>query len=48
MKFELDSETQDPTDVAEYKLRDTNRMVEEFMLLGNTSVAEQILKVRGS
>jgi len=43
VKFELDSETQDPTDVAEYTLRDTNRMIEEFMLLANQSVATKIL-----
>lgn len=45
VRFELDSETSDPTDVAEYTMKDTNRLVEEFMLLANTSVAEQILKV---
>jgi len=44
VKFELDSETQDPTDVAEYTLRDTNRMIEEFMLLANQSVATKILQ----
>lgn len=44
VRFELDSETQDPTDVAEYTLRDTNRMIEEFMLLANTSVATKILE----
>jgi len=43
VKFELDSETQDPTDVAEYKTRDTNKMIEEFMLLANHSVAKKIL-----
>ncbi|KAF4683885.1 exosome catalytic subunit dis3 [Perkinsus olseni] len=44
VRFELDSETSDPTDVAEYTMKDTNRLVEEFMLLANTSVAQQILK----
>lgn len=43
VKFELDRETHDPLDVTEYQLYDTNRMVEEFMLLANCSVAEQIL-----
>jgi len=43
MRFELDSETQDPTDVAEYQLRDTNKMIEELMLLANRSVAAKIL-----
>ena len=43
VKFELDSETMDPTDVASYQLRETNKLVEEFMLLANQSVAKQIL-----
>mmetsp|Transcript_30555 Transcript_30555/g.87663 ORF Transcript_30555/g.87663 Transcript_30555/m.87663 type:complete len:1037 (-) Transcript_30555:109-3219(-) len=43
VKFELDSETQDPTDVAEYTLRETNKMIEEFMLLANQAVATKIL-----
>ncbi|CAD7947382.1 unnamed protein product [Amoebophrya sp. A25] len=43
VRFELDSETQDPLSVTRYELRDTNRMVEEFMLLANCSVAEKIL-----
>merc|ERR1719409_1782032 len=41
VKFELDSETQDPTDVAEYTQRETNKMIEEFMLLANCAVAEK-------
>merc|ERR1740133_241908 len=28
VKFELDSETQDPTDVAEYTQRETNKLIE--------------------
>jgi exosome complex exonuclease DIS3/RRP44 len=32
------------TDVALYETRDTNSMVEEFMLLANISVAEQLLR----
>jgi len=43
MRFELDSETQDPTDVAEYQLRETNKLIEELMLLANQSVARKIL-----
>jgi len=39
----VDSETHDPIDVEAKKLRDTNSMVEEFMLLANISVAERIL-----
>jgi len=44
VRFELDSETQDPTDVGEYQLRETNKMIEEFMLLANQSVATKILE----
>lgn len=44
VKFELDSETQDPTDVAEYKMRETNKLIEELMLLANQSVAVKILE----
>jgi exosome complex exonuclease DIS3/RRP44 len=43
VKFELDSETQDPTDVAEYESRDTNKLIEEMMLLANQAVAKKIL-----
>jgi len=43
VKFELDSETQDPTDVAEYQQRETNKMIEELMLLANGAVAKKIL-----
>jgi len=43
VKFELDSETQDPTDVAEYTMRETNKLIEELMLLANQAVASKIL-----
>lgn len=43
VRFELDSETQDPTDVAEYQQRETNKLIEELMLLGNQAVATKIL-----
>mmetsp|Transcript_12716 Transcript_12716/g.42240 ORF Transcript_12716/g.42240 Transcript_12716/m.42240 type:complete len:766 (-) Transcript_12716:933-3230(-) len=39
VRFVLDSETSDPTDVGIYKHKDANSMVEEFMLLANCSVA---------
>ena len=29
VRFELDSETQDPTDVSEYQTRETNKLIEE-------------------
>ena len=34
VRFELDSETQDPTDVAEYQQRETNKLIEELLLGG--------------
>jgi exosome complex exonuclease DIS3/RRP44 len=40
VKFIKDEETQNPTDIEMYQLRETNSMVEEFMLLANISVAE--------
>ena len=43
VRFELDNETRDPTDVVVYKSLDTNKLVEEFMVLANQSVARQIL-----
>jgi len=43
VRFELDSETQDPTDVAEYQQRETNKLIEELMLLANQAVATKIL-----
>ena len=42
LKFTLDTETHNPTDVSIYSLFETNSMVEEFMLLANCSVAEKI------
>ncbi|XP_053992821.1 uncharacterized protein LOC128883949 [Hylaeus volcanicus] len=44
VKFQLDSETHSPNDVDVYHVRDTNKLVEEFMLLANSSVAEFILQ----
>lgn len=44
VKFQLDSETQNPNDVAMYELKEANAMVEEFMLLANVSVGEKILQ----
>ncbi|XP_034936260.1 exosome complex exonuclease RRP44 [Chelonus insularis] len=44
IRFQIDNETHDPIEVEAKKLRDTNSMVEEFMLLANTSVAEKIVQ----
>ena len=44
VRFEVDSETHDPIDLQTKELRDTNSLVEEFMLLANISVALHIHK----
>ncbi|PNF38325.1 Exosome complex exonuclease RRP44 [Cryptotermes secundus] len=44
IRFQVDSETQDPIEVEAKKLRETNSMVEEFMLLANIYVAIKILE----
>lgn len=43
VKFDIDRETLNPTDVEMYQLRETNALVEEYMLLANISVAKRIL-----
>ncbi|XP_055847363.1 exosome complex exonuclease RRP44 [Episyrphus balteatus] len=42
IRFQVDSETHEPLEVEVKQIRDTNSMVEEFMLLANISVAEHI------
>ena len=42
VRFKLDSETQDPTDVKMYNLKQANALVEEFMLFANITVAKKI------
>ncbi|XP_069698692.1 exosome complex exonuclease RRP44 [Periplaneta americana] len=44
IRFQVDSETHDPIEVEAKKIRETNSMVEEFMLLANVSVAKKILE----
>ncbi len=44
VRFLLDSETHDPLSVEAYALRETNALVEEFMLLANTAVAARITR----
>ncbi|ETV87152.1 hypothetical protein H257_02135 [Aphanomyces astaci] len=44
VRFVLDTETQNPLDVQMYALKDTNALVEEFMLLANITVAKKILR----
>lgn len=38
VRFKLDAETQNPTDVSMYALKEANALVEEFMLLANITV----------
>lgn len=42
VRFEVDSETHDPISLQSKELRDTNSLVEEFMLLANISVARNV------
>lgn len=44
VKFVLDSESLNPTDVQAYALFEANALVEEFMLLANVTVAKKILR----
>ncbi|ONK64453.1 uncharacterized protein A4U43_C07F26150 [Asparagus officinalis] len=44
VKFQIDTETQDPLDIGTYQIQEANQMIEEFMLAANISIAEKILK----
>ena len=44
VRFKLDSESQNPTDVQAYALKEANALVEEFMLLANITVSKKILR----
>jgi exosome complex exonuclease DIS3/RRP44 len=44
VKFVLDSESLNPTDVCAYTLYEANALVEEFMLLANVTVSKKILR----
>ena len=44
VRFKLDSETQNPTDVTMYALKEANALVEEWMLLANITVSKKILR----
>lgn len=45
VRFQIDSETHDPIDLTTKELKETNSLVEEFMLLANISVAKKIYEV---
>ncbi|CDH60378.1 exosome complex exonuclease rrp44 isoform 1 [Lichtheimia corymbifera JMRC:FSU:9682] len=42
VRFNLENDSQDPVDVEMKELKETNALVEEFMLLANISVAQKI------
>ncbi|GAV78185.1 RNB domain-containing protein, partial [Cephalotus follicularis] len=44
VKFQIDTETDDPLDIGMYQIREADQMVEEFILAANVSIAKQILK----
>ena len=44
VRIVLDTKTQNPMDVKMYTLKDTNALVEEFMLLANITVSKKILR----
>lgn len=44
VKFKISEAKDEITDVAMYQMRETNRMVEEFMLLANVVVAQKLLR----
>jgi exosome complex exonuclease DIS3/RRP44 len=44
VKFIMDSDSQQASDMEMYQLKESHALVEEFMLLANVSVAEFILK----
>ncbi|KAJ3031722.1 UNVERIFIED_CONTAM: hypothetical protein HDU68_000657 [Siphonaria sp. JEL0065] len=45
VRFSLDNDAQDPVDVELKEMKDTNALVEEFMLLANIFVAKKIYSV---
>jgi len=44
VRFKLDADTHNPTDVAMYALKEANALVEEWMLLANITVSKQVLR----
>ena len=41
--FRMDMETNEPFQAAAYPIKDSNRLVEEYMLLANYLVAERLI-----
>ena len=44
VRFQLDADSQHPTDVCMYALKEANALVEEWMLLANITVAKKTLR----
>jgi len=44
VRFKLDRDSDNPTDVTMYALKEANALVEEFMLLANITVSKKILR----
>lgn len=44
VRFKLDNDSHDPTDVEMYQQKEANALVEEFMLLANITVAKRIVE----
>ena len=44
VRFKLDQETKNPTDVTSYALKEANALVEEWMLLANITVSKKVLR----
>ena len=44
VRFTLDAETKNPTDVTAYALKESNALVEEWMLLANITVSKKVLR----
>lgn len=44
VRFQFSDDSADPTDVTSYELKESNSMVEEWMLIANITVAKKILR----
>jgi exosome complex exonuclease DIS3/RRP44 len=44
VRFKMDEDTHNPTDVTAYALKESNALVEEWMLLANITVSKKILR----
>eukprot|EP00602_Paraphysomonas_sp_CaronLab_P006700 CAMPEP_0185034340 /NCGR_PEP_ID=MMETSP1103-20130426/24109_1 /TAXON_ID=36769 /ORGANISM="Paraphysomonas bandaiensis, Strain Caron Lab Isolate" /LENGTH=1005 /DNA_ID=CAMNT_0027570957 /DNA_START=192 /DNA_END=3209 /DNA_ORIENTATION=- len=44
VRFKFEGESDNPTDVSVYSIKDSNKLVEEFMLLANITVSKKVLR----